>query len=208
MSSIMSEKISNEKKEEIQKPSADELRKELIRIQKKSEFRKTLKQAIFAVLVAGAIAVLISSFFVTVLRISGNSMYPSLETGEIVLARNTEDFQVGEMIAFYYNNKVLVKRVIGSPGDWINIDEAGNVSINGNPIEEDYLVTKKSLEPTDIKFPYQVPENRYFVLGDNRSESIDSRSNSVGCVTKEQLIGKVFFRVYPFGRMGILKTGK
>ncbi|WP_035799779.1 signal peptidase I [Butyrivibrio sp. NC3005] len=204
----MSEKISNEKKEEIQKPSADELRKELIRIQKKSEFRKTLKQAIFAVLVAGAIAVLISSFFVTVLRISGNSMYPSLETGEIVLARNTEDFQVGEMIAFYYNNKVLVKRVIGSPGDWINIDEAGNVSINGNPIEEDYLVTKKSLEPTDIKFPYQVPENRYFVLGDNRSESIDSRSNSVGCVTKEQLIGKVFFRVYPFGRMGILKTGK
>ncbi len=204
----MSEKISNEKKEEIQKPSADELRKELIRIQKKSEFRKTLKQAIFAVLVAGAIAVLISSFFVTVLRISGNSMYPSLETGEIVLARNTEDFQVGEMIAFYYNNKVLVKRVIGSPGDWINIDESGNVSINGNPIEEDYLVTKKSLEPTDIKFPYQVPENRYFVLGDNRSESIDSRSNSVGCVTKEQLIGKVFFRVYPFGRMGILKTGK
>ena len=125
-----------------------------------------------------------------------------------MLARNTEDFQVGEMIAFYYNNKVLVKRVIGSPGDWINIDEAGNVSINGNPIEEDYLVTKKSLEPTDIKFPYQVPENRYFVLGDNRSESIDSRSNSVGCVTKEQLIGKVFFRVYPFGRMGILKTGK
>ena len=208
MSSIMSEKISNEKKEEIQKPSADELRKELIRIQKKSEFRKTLKQAIFAVLAAGAIAVLISSFFVTVLRISGNSMYPSLETGEIVLARNTEDFQVGEMIAFYYNNKVLVKRVIGSPGDWINIDESGNVSINGNPIEEDYLVTKKSLEPTDIKFPYQVPENRYFVLGDNRSESIDSRSNSVGCVTKEQLIGKVFFRVYPFGRMGILKTGK
>lgn len=204
----MSEKISNEKKEEIQKPSADELRKELIRIQKKSEFRKTLKQAIFAVLAAGAIAVLISSFFVTVLRISGNSMYPSLETGEIVLARNTEDFQVGEMIAFYYNNKVLVKRVIGSPGDWINIDESGNVSINGNPIEEDYLVTKKSLEPTDIKFPYQVPENRYFVLGDNRSESIDSRSNSVGCVTKEQLIGKVFFRVYPFGRMGILKTGK
>ena len=131
-------------------------------------------------------------------------MTPTFESGQIVIAKNTEKFEPGELIAFYYNNRVLVKRVVGSPGDWIDIDDKGNVSVNGVVLDEPYL-TEKSLAPSDIDFPYQVPENRYFVLGDHRSVSIDSRSSTVGCVSREQLIGKVIFRVYPFGSFGEIK---
>ncbi|ADL33635.1 signal peptidase I LepB1 [Butyrivibrio proteoclasticus B316] len=185
------------------KPSVDELKKELKRENRKKEYRNVLRNTLIVVVSVAALAVLISSFYVTVLKVTGDSMTPTLETGQIVIAQNSQEFEAGEMLAFYYNNKVLVKRVIGSPGDWVNIDANGRVSVNGIELEETYA-SDLSLEPTDIEFPYQVPENRWFVLGDHRSVSIDSRSSVVGCVTREQLIGKVVFRVFPFDTFGSL----
>ena len=184
-----------------ERPSIDALKSELKRENNKKEYKRVLRNTLFVVVVVAALAVLVSSFFVTVLKVTGDSMTPTMNTGEIVIAQNSTSFEPGDLLAFYYNNKVLVKRVIGSPGDWINIDDEGNVSVNGVALDEPY-VSEKSLDPTDIEFPYQVPENRYFVLGDHRAASIDSRSSVVGCVTKEQLIGKIFFRVYPFNVLG------
>ena len=185
------------------KPSLAQLKAELRHENRKKEYSRTFRGTVFVLLVVAAIAVLISSFFLTVLKVSGESMSPSLETGQIVVALNSEKFTPGEMIAFYYNNKVLVKRVVGSPGDWINIDEEGNVMVNGERLEEPYLkemsqYANSTTENERISFPYQVPESRYFVLGDNRTVSIDSRSTVVGCVSREQLIGKLVYRVFPF----------
>ncbi|MCR4903231.1 MAG: signal peptidase I [Butyrivibrio sp.] len=184
------------------KPSLEELKAELKRENNKTEYKRTFRNTIFILIVVAAAAVLISSFFITVLKVTGDSMTPTFETGQIVIAQNSNEFETGDVIAFYYNNKVLIKRVIGSPGDWINIDADGNVTVNGVMIDEPYVDALSYGENTDITFPYQVPENRYFVLGDHRETSVDSRSSTVGCVTQEQLIGKIIFRVYPFSDFG------
>lgn len=184
-------------------PSIEMLQAELKRVQHKSRYRSTLRSTIYILITVAAIAVLVATLWLPVLQIYGGSMSPTLKDGEIIFSVKTSDFEPGDIISFYYNNKILVKRVIARPGEWIDIDEEGNVYINGVLLDEPYL-DEKALGDCNIELPYQVPDGKFFVMGDHRSTSVDSRNTAVGCVAQEQIVGKILFRVWPldcFGRV-------
>jgi signal peptidase I len=185
-------------------PTTEQIRTELERVRYRRTFANTLRSTIFILIVVSASAVLIAVLLLPVLRIYGHSMNDTLDEGDVVVSIKGSSFKTGDIIAFYYNNKLLVKRVIGQPGDWVDIDEAGNVYVNQVMLEEPYL-DSKAFGETNIELPYQVPESRIFVLGDNRDVSIDSRNTSVGCVAEEQIAGKIVFRVWPIDKIGFLK---
>ena len=182
-------------------PSSKGIRKELRRVNRKKDFRSILLNTIGGLVVAAAAAVLIAVLLVPVLRIYGHSMDSVLEEGDVVLCLKEDHFETGDVIAFYYNNKVLVKRVIGKSGDWVDMDEDGNVYVNQHLLSEPYL-SQKAFGETNITLPYQVPDTQLFVMGDNRAVSIDSRNTAVGCVSDEMVVGKIFFRVWPLKRFG------
>ena len=182
-------------------PSADELQEELTRERTKFMFFRTLRSTIFSLIVVAAAAVLVAILLLPILQISGNSMTDTLHDQDIVVAMRGSKTQTGDVVAFYYNNKILVKRVIANSGQWVNIDKAGNVYVDGTMLDEPYI-TEKALGDCNIKLPYQVPENRVFVMGDHRSVSIDSRNTTVGCVAEEQIVGKLLFCAWPFERLG------
>ena len=148
-----------------------------------------------------AVAILIATQLLPTLRIFGSSMSPTLEEGEIVVAVKTSKFKTGDIAAFYYNNKLLVKRVICGPGEWFNLQEDGTVYVNGIRLEEPYL-TEKHMGSCDLELPYQVPEQQYFMIGDDRESSVDSRLKQVGCIPEEQIVGKIFFRIWPLSAFG------
>ena len=136
-----------------------------------------------------------------VLQIYGSSMSPTVEEGEIVVSLKGPELRQGEIIAFYYNNKILVKRIIAGPGQWVDMDEDGSVRVDGELLAEPYL-SEKALGQCDIDFPYQVPDERWFVMGDHRATSVDSRTTAIGCVAEEQIVGRIVFRVWPFRALG------
>lgn len=182
-------------------PTIEELRSELRRVRYKSRYRSVLRSTIYTLITVAAIAVLVATLWLPVLQIYGNSMTPTLQDGEIIFTVKTSDLEPGDIISFYYNNKILVKRVIAGPGEWVNIDEAGNVYVNNVPLDEPYL-DEKAFGDCDIELPYQVPDGKIFVMGDHRSTSVDSRSTAVGCVAQEQIVGKILFRVWPLNCFG------
>ena len=182
-------------------PSIEQIESERNRLRYRSRYSRTLKSTIAVLVVVAALAVLIVTLWMPVLRIYGTSMVPTLSDGQIVISVKTESFEPGDIAAFYLGNKLLIKRYIAGPGEWVNLDEAGNVFLNGEPLDEPYL-TEKSFGQTDIELPYQVPDERYFLMGDNRDVSVDSRNTSVGCVAKEQIVGKVVFRIWPLRDFG------
>ena len=193
--------MSKGKREQLNYPSLEEMEQEISRIKYKGRFGSALRGTLYALAVVAAIAVLIATLWMPVLQITGTSMEPNLVNGEIVLSVKDSTFETGEIAAFYYNNKILVKRVVAGPGDWVDIDENGTVYINEVELQEPYLA-EKALGDPDIELPYQVPDGRFFVLGDHRATSVDSRHMAVGCVSEEQVVGKIVFRVWPLDSLG------
>lgn len=191
------------KKKENLKFSSAGYEQELKRIRYKERYRKTMENTIFMLITVAAIAVLVATLALPVLQIYGSSMTPSLSDGEIVVSVKTAEFEKEDIVAFYYNNKILVKRVIARAGEWVEIDQDGLVYVNGELIEEPYI-TDPALGECDIQMPYQVPEGRIFVMGDHRAVSVDSRSQTVGCVAEEQVVGKLVFRLWPLDQFGKL----
>ncbi len=185
-------------------PTQQQLESELNQIRYRKDFRKVLSSTISSLLVVAAIAVLISLLFLPVLRVTGSSMTPTMQNDELIICSKLSNFKTGDIVAFYYNNRILLKRVIGVAGDTIDIKEDGTVFLNGEQLNEPY-VSELAFGECDIKLPYQVPDNRIFVMGDHRSVSIDSRSTAVGCISDEFVIGKVFLRIWPLENIGILE---
>lgn len=177
-------------------PGLDQLKTELNREKYKNRYGRVFKNTICTLVVVSAFAVLVAMLYMPILQIYGSSMEPTLQEGDIVVSVKGTDIETGDLVAFYLGNRILVKRCIAGPGQWVNIDKDGNVYVNGELLKEDYL-EKKVFGECDIQLPYQVPENRYFVLGDSRDTSADSRNTAVGCVSKEQMIGEIIFRVWP-----------
>lgn len=184
-----------------QRPSVAQLKKELSREKYRKRYWRVLRSTVYALVVVAAIAILVATIWMPVLQIYGSSMTPTLSEGNIVISLKGSNFQQGDLVAFYLGNKILVKRCIAGPGQWIDIDEDGNVYVDGEQLEEPYL-KEKALGDCDLTFPYQVPDNRYFCMGDHRSTSVDSRSSSVGCISEEQIVGKIVFRVWPLSEFG------
>lgn len=191
------------KKPVVEMPSTKQLEEELKRVKYKRRYRFVLRSTIYTLITVAAAAILVATLWLPVLQIYGSSMTPTLQDGEIIFSVKTSEFEQGEIIAFYYNNKILIKRAICGPGDWIDIDEDGNVYVNEVLLDEPYLV-ERAFGDCNIELPYQVPDGKFFVMGDHRSTSVDSRNTAVGCVSQEQIVGKVLFRIWPLKRAGMV----
>lgn len=193
--------MKKKKKAPIALPTTEQIERERARLRYKRRYSRTPRSTIAILVVVAAGAVLIATLWMPVLRIYGSSMAPTLKDGQIVVCVKSADFRQGDITAFYHGNKLLIKRYIAGASDWVNIDEFGNVFVNGEELDEPYL-TEKSLGQTNIDLPYQVPDERFFLMGDNRSVSVDSRSTAVGCVARDQIVGKVVFRIWPLSEFG------
>ena len=185
------------KKKEVSLPTKTQVETERKRYRRQKAYNKALGGTVYVLTIVAAVAVLIATLILPVIQIEGTSMEPTLYNGDIVLLMKTTRFERGDLCGFTWNNKLLIKRVIGVPGDWIEIDTDGTVYRNGEKLEEPY-VQQKAFGECDLEFPFQVPAEQYFVVGDMRESSVDSRNSLIGCIPKDQIVGKVFFRVWPF----------
>lgn len=185
-------------------PSMEAVKKERERLKHRQAYNRALRGTIYSLLIVAAVSVLLATIFLPVLQVSGTSMEPTLNDEDIIVLVKTKKFETGDLCGFYWQNKLLLKRIIAGPGDIVEIDADGNVSVNNKVLNEPYL-TKKALGECDITFPYQIPENRYFVLGDHRETSIDSRSSVIGCIEKNQIVGKVLLRIWPFEEVNLCR---
>jgi len=178
-------------------PALSDIETEMSNVRSKGRYRAALRSTAGVVLVVAALAVLVATLLLPVLRVTGTSMQPGFQPGDILVVYKTDDLKQGDVCAFYFNNKLIIKRIIGQGGDTIEIDEDGNVSVNGLQLEEEDYISEYALGMCDLEFPFKVPIGEYFVLGDNRDNSVDSRAQNFGCVTNEEMLGKILARIWP-----------
>lgn len=193
----------SKKENNLKLPSLDQLAEELERELYRTNYSRVLRSTVFSLLAVAAVAVLVAVLLLPVLQITGSSMTETLQDGDIVVALSGTSYETGDVIAFYYNNEILVKRVIATAGDWVNIDDDGNVFVNDKPLDEPYI-SDKALGQCNIEMPYQVPDGRCFIMGDHRSTSIDSRNTAVGCVSNDRIVGKIILRIWPFEEISLI----
>ena len=192
------------KRERKEIPEIGELKAELHRVNYKRRYIKVFKSTVYTLVVVAAFAVLVATLWMPVLQIYGSSMTPTIDEGQIVISIKGKNFEQGDLVAFYIGNKLLVKRIIACPSDYVLVDENGTVFVNGTELYEPY-VSEKSFGECDIEYPYQVPDSKYFLMGDHRETSVDSRVSVVGCIPEEQIVGKIVFRVWPIPDFGIVE---
>ena len=185
-------------------PQTAEIKKVYQKARYRKRFMETIRSTIFMLIVVAAFAVLVAVLFLPILRIYGKSMRGTLDRGDVVVSVKSSHFETGDIVAFYYNNNILVKRVIAEAGDWVDMKDDRTVYVNQTKLKEPYL-KHKAYGQTNIKFPYQVPEDRIFVMGDNREVSIDSRNTSIGTVSDEQIVGKLVFKIWPLSEIGVIE---
>lgn len=206
----MKKKVDNKKIEskvknkELKLPTTNELEQALYKEKFKFRYKTLLKSTVYALIIVVAISVIASTLLFPVFKIYGKSMEPTLVENDIVVCMKKSKYKQGDIIAFYYNNKILVKRVIASSTEWVEIEEDGSIYVNDKLLNEKYI-KKKYLGEVDIEFPYQVKEDNYFVLGDERKSSIDSRNSKIGTISKDNIIGKIIVKVWPLKHFGIVK---
>lgn len=194
----------SKRKRRAQFPQLEEIEAELQRLQSRKTYNRALRSTIYTLVVVAAVAVLVAMLCLPVMKVSGTSMEPNLNTDDIIMGVKTNSFSTGDICCFYYNNKLLLKRVIANAGDWVEIDQDGYVYVNGTRIDEPY-VQELSYGICDIAYPYQVPDGQVFVLGDNRATSVDSRSSVIGCVDVNEIVGKVLLRIWPLREISIIR---